>query len=358
MAVISVTERVPGRMAFGVVVLALFLLACCCGSVSTPRSDDSIRLPRRRLLGSAVGLSALAFAAACGADKVDPVGNRPGDSSPGNGGMQFAALETTLTDLERDAEVRLGVFAHDLVSGATYSRRDDERFAMCSTFKVYAVAAILRLRSEGGISLDAPVPIDPADIVSHSPVTGPAKGRTLTVGELCQATLVTSDNTAANLLLHQLGGPPAITEFSNSVGDPATLLDRWEPDLSSAEPGDIRDTTTPSGMGPGWEELLLGGALSDEDRTTLLDWMRGSITSDEQIRAGLPPEWTAADKTGSGSYGTVNDCGVVWSPEGAPLLLLLFSSSTVPDDSEIEGNKAVIADATAAVVSAVSAMTG
>lgn len=283
------------------------------------------------------------------------MGNRPGDSSSGSGGKQFAALETTLADLERGAEVRLGVFAHDLVSGATYSRRDDERFAMCSTFKVYAVAAILRMQSEGGISLQDPIFVDPADIVSHSPVTGPAQGRTLTVGELCRATLVTSDNTAANLLLYRLGGPPAITEFSNTVGDPATILQRWEPDLGSALPGDIRDTTTPSGMGPGWKELLLGGALSEEDRTMLLDWMRGSTTSDEQIRAGLPPGWTAADKTGSGDYGTINDCGVVWSPEGAPLLLLLFSSSTIPDDPEIEGNKAVIADTTAAVV---SAMTG
>lgn len=299
-----------------------------------------------------MGVSALAFAAACGADKVAPIDNRPGDSSPGNGDKQFAALESTLTDLERGAEIRLGVFAHDPVSGATYSRRDDERFALCSTFKVYAVAAILRLQAEGGISLAESVPIDPADIVSHSPVTGPARGNTLAVGELCQATLTQSDNTAANLLLHRLGGPPAITEFSHSVGDPATLLQRWEPDLGSAEPGDIRDTTTPSGMGPGWKELLLGAALSDEDRTILLDWMRGSTTSDQQIRAGLPSGWTAADKTGSGDYGTVNDCGVVWSPEGAPLLLLLFSSSTVPDDPEVEGNKAVIADATAAVVSA------
>jgi beta-lactamase class A len=46
----------------------------------------------------------------------------------------------------------------------------------------------------------------------------------MTLSELCQAALQVSDNTAANLLLHTVGGPPAVTAFARSIGDQRT---RW-----------------------------------------------------------------------------------------------------------------------------------
>ena len=67
----------------------------------------------------------------------------------------------------------------------------------------------------------------------------------MTVAELCGAAISSGDNTAANLLLEQLGGPVAVTRLSRSLGDTVTRLDRWEPELNSAEPGRVpRDTET------------------------------------------------------------------------------------------------------------------
>ncbi|WP_442800806.1 MULTISPECIES: serine hydrolase [unclassified Rhodococcus (in: high G+C Gram-positive bacteria)] len=225
-------------------------------------------------------------------------------------GARFAPLDAVLADLEERRRVRLGVLAHDPGRGLTYARRADDRFAMCSTFKVYAAAAILRLESQGSLRLD---------------------------------------NTAGNLLLRRLGGPTAVTAFARSLGDTVTTLDRWEPELNSAEPGDVRDTSTASGLARGYRELLLGSGLPAAGQQTLTGWMRASVTSGQRIRAGLPAGWTAADKSGAGRYGTVNDAGVLWSPDGSPLVLVLLSDSVtgLPDAAH---DNAAIAEATAVIV--------
>ena len=41
----------------------------------------------------------------------------------------------------------------------------------------------------------------------------------MTLAELCAAAVQVSDNTAGNLLLQTIGGPPAITAFARSIGD-------------------------------------------------------------------------------------------------------------------------------------------
>ncbi|MBB5122967.1 hypothetical protein AF335_14350 [Streptomyces eurocidicus] len=71
----------------------------------------------------------------------------------------------------------------------------------------------------------------------------------MTVGELCDATIRFSDNLAGNLLLRELGGPTAITRFCRSIGDRTTRLDRWEPELNTAEPSRVTDTTSPRAIG-------------------------------------------------------------------------------------------------------------
>lgn len=269
--------------------------------------------------------------------------------------VRLTALDRRLAEIEELHGVRLGVLAQSPVTGRTYSHRGGERFAMCSTFKVYAVAGILRLESRGQLRLDETVTVESADIVVNSPVTSEHQGRTMTVGRLCEAALTRSDNTAGNLLLRRLGGPGAVTEFARSVGDRATRLDRWEPELNSARRGDERDTTTAVGLGAGYRELLLGSGLPPQQQRTLAEWMRASVTSGKRMRAALPQGWTAADKTGGGFYGTVNDAGVVWSPEGEPLVLVILSDSTIGDPDVPLGDVPIVA-ATAALVEALTAV--
>lgn len=229
--------------------------------------------------------------------------------------------------LERRHNAFVGLYGVELASGRTVAHRDDDPFAVCSTFKAYAAARVLQKSQRGELQLTDSVYIDPASVARYSPVTGPKAGGSMTLAQLCEAALQRSDNTAGNLLLRAIGGPPAITEFARSIGDDSTRLDRWETELNSAEPGDPRDTSTPRAIGTGYRNLLTGTVLEPPQRGQLEDWMRGNVTSARSMRAGLPAGWTTADKTGAGDYGSTNDIGVAYGPDGMRLLLSVMTRS-------------------------------
>ncbi|GAA2560892.1 class A beta-lactamase [Mycolicibacterium diernhoferi] len=250
-------------------------------------------------------------------------------------------FEEQVRELEARYNAFIGLYAVNLESGATVASRADEAFALCSTFKTYAAAAVLQRVAAGELSLEQRLFVDPAALLPNSPVTGENAGHEMTLAELSQAALQRSDNLAANLLLETLGGPSAITAFARSIGDDRTRLDRWEIELNSAIPGDPRDTSTPRALATGYRNLLAGEALPAAQRELLDGWMRANQTS--SMRAGLPPGWTTADKTGSGDYGTTNDSGVAYGPDGTRLLLTIMTR-TQSADPEAEGLRPLIGE--------------
>jgi beta-lactamase class A len=244
------------------------------------------------------------------------------------------ALDDVWQKLEADSGGRLGVAVLDTESQTASSYRGDERFPMCSTFKLLAVAATLAKVESGKEQLARRISIEAADILAYAPVTKQhvgAEGQS--IGELCEAAIIWSDNTAANLLLRSLGGPSAVTDYARSLGDEVTRLDRIEPDLNEATPGDVRDTTTPRAMAANLKRLatenVLGGA-----RDQLVAWLVGCKTGDAKLRAGLPKTWRVGDKTGSGAYGSSNDVAVIWPADGRPPLIVTayLTGTTAPDD--------------------------
>ncbi|GGQ01271.1 class A beta-lactamase [Streptomyces roseolilacinus] len=281
---------------------------------------------RRAVLATGVG-AALAAAVAAAAPAHAAPG--PGPRGPG------ARVEGRLRALERTHEARLGAFAYDTGTGRTVLYRADERFPMASLFKALAVAAVLRDLDQGGEVLARRVHYTAQYVKDSgfSPVTerpeNVANG--MTVAELCEATLTRSDNAAGNLLLRELGGPTAVTRFCRSVGDGVTRLDRWEPELNSAEPWRVTDTTTPRAIGRTYGRLLLGDALAAHDRERLTRWMLANQTSGERFRKGLPADWLLADKTGGGGYGGNNDAGVAWPPGRPPVVLAVLTTRFTPD---------------------------
>ena len=76
-----------------------------------------------------------------------------------------------LVELERKSGGRLGVCVLDTASGLTLGHRMDERFAMCSTFKLPLAAAIMQRADQGKLNLDTFVAYTKADMVPHAPVT-------------------------------------------------------------------------------------------------------------------------------------------------------------------------------------------
>ena len=238
-----------------------------------------------------------------------------------------------LRTLETQSGGRLGVALHDTGSGAQLLHRADELFPLCSTFKLLLAAYVLHRVEQGAEGLERRVSYPASVLVTHSPRTAPhAEGATpgggMTVAQLCEATLVISDNAAANLLLARHGGPQGLTAWLRSQGDTQTRLDRWETELNSALPGDPRDTTTPQTMLATMHKILLGDALAPASRMQLQTWIRGNLTGDHALRAGLPVGWVVGDKTGSGDLATRNDVAIAW-PSGGRAPLLVASYLTV-----------------------------
>ena len=259
-----------------------------------------------------------------------------------------APSEQNYLDLEARDSARLGVSAIDLLSGSTETYRGDERFAFCSTFKVYAVGAVLAAVDAGTLRLSDTRTVTEEDKVPESAVDW-APGSVVTIADLASAALTKSDNTSGNLLIREAGGTAALTEFARSLGDNEFRLDRIEPELNTAIPGDPRDTTTPNSLAAGYRTLLDGDVLTPASRDQLMAWKADTQTSDARFRAAIPAQWTSADKTGTGSYGVSNDAGLLLGPDGQRILVVVLSTTTSGIENSPAMN-ALVTDATRAVV--------
>jgi len=235
---------------------------------------------------------------------------------------QIAAIEARLGG-------RIGVAGLDTGNGKRIDYRAEERFALCSTFKFLAAAAVLKRVDEKKEKLDRFVSYDAKDILEYAPVTkAHLKDGGMTLGALCAAAIEQSDNTAGNLLLEAIGGPAGLTNFARDLGDRVTKLDRKEPELNSAIPGDERDTTTPASILADVRQLLIGNPLSASSRQQIEAWLRANETGAAMIRAGIPTNWIVGDKTGRGANGATNDIAIVHPPDRAPILLAIYCVGT------------------------------
>ncbi|MDP9018048.1 MAG: class A beta-lactamase [Candidatus Eremiobacteraeota bacterium] len=254
-----------------------------------------------------------------------------------SGASVVAALgfpKTSFSQLEARYGGRLGVMAIHSGTGGRISHRSDERFPMCSTFKLLLVAAVLKRVDSGKEHLGRQIPYKKTDLLEYAPVTREhVQAGFMRVDALCAAAVEYSDNTAANLLLDAIGGPHQLTSYARSLGDPATRLDRNEPGLNSAVPGDVRDTTTPAAMAANLQKLLSGGTLSFASTRSLKTWLTASKTGGERIRAGVPSGWAVGDKTGTGSNGSTNDVAVLYPVTGSPIFVAAYyTGSASPAD--------------------------
>lgn len=230
---------------------------------------------------------------------------------------------------EQKLNARLGMAVIDTGSGETWSYRGAERFPLNSTHKAFLCAAILAKADKAELRMEQPVAIDPAKLVSYSPVTEKVpSGGQLTLRQLCAAAVSISDNSAANLLAQVIGGPPAYTAFMRSVGDNVSRLDRPEPDLNTALPGDPRDTTTPLAAASSLRNILFGDVLSARARAELTQWMREDQVADALLRSGLPQGWAIADKTGAGANGARSIVAAIWPPQQPPVVVTIYITET------------------------------
>ncbi|MFZ6990343.1 class A beta-lactamase [Curtobacterium sp. RRHDQ66] len=273
-------------------------------------------------------------------------------SAPAASTSASASVSTHSTDrafaaLEHQHDARLGVTAIDTASGHRVSYRSGERFPFASTNKTFIVAAVLAHDSDA--DLDTLVHYDRSDLLDYAPITSRFVDTGMTVRELIDAAMRFSDNTAANLLVERVGGPDAVEQYLRGIGDRTTNVDRVEPDLNEATPGDDRDTTTPAQFASDLRQVLLGKTLDTTDRTLLRDTMLDNTTGAGTVRAGVDPAWPVADKTGTGEYGVRNDIAVVYPAGRAPIVVVVM---TATDRSDAKADDPLVAAATKQAVAA------
>lgn len=301
-------DTLPRRMTLGVLVLCLVPLTACASSAADPVVTETT--------------------AASGDAAID---------SPTGRAKQFKALE-------RKFDAQLGVYALNTGTGREVTHRPDERFAYASTFKALAAGVVLHEHTPG--ELDEVVTYDKDDLAEHSPVTEKHVDTGMPLRDLAAAAVRQSDNTAANLLFDALGGPKELGAFlKKEVGDDVTQMDRYEPELNTATPGDPRDTSTPRALATDLRAFVLGDVLEKDDRAQLTKWMRTNETGATLIQAGVPNSWNVADKSGAGGYGTRNDIAVVWPGKGAaPIVVAVLSKKA---DKDAKRDDKLIAEAAA-----------
>ncbi len=253
-----------------------------------------------------------------------------------------AQVQQKLAALEKQSGGRLGVALINTADRSQILYRGDERFAMCSTSKTMVAAAVLKQSETQHDILQQKMVIKKTDLTNWNPVTEKYVDKEMTLAELSAAALQYSDNTAMNKLLEHLGGTSNVTAFARSIGDTTFRLDRKEPELNTAIPGDERDTTSPLAMAKSLHELTLGDALAGTQREQLVEWLKGNTTGGQSIRAGLPESWVVGDKTGGGDYGTTNDIAVIWPEDRAPLILVTYFTQPQQD---AKGRKDILAAA-------------
>ena len=255
-------------------------------------------------------------------------------------------LAAQVDGLETASGGRLGLALFSQDHGLVFAHRGEERFAMCSTFKLALAAMALDTPGVRNERLD----FGADDVLSYAPY---AKERAqigwMSGMEAAHHAVTLSDNTAANLLLARLGGPEAFTAWLRDFGDRVTRLDRNEPTLNENAPGDARDTTTPGAKAELVGNLLWGERLSASDRLILRDWLVETPTGAARLRAGLPDNWNAGDKTGTcggEEQPEFNDIAVFETPAGSRYVLAAFLDRPTGTSAEAE---AVLANAARAV---------
>ncbi|WP_277927464.1 class A beta-lactamase Bla1 [Bacillus cereus group sp. BfR-BA-01383] len=287
-----------------------------------------------------LGLSITSLAAFTGGSLQVEAKEKPGQVKHKN-----HATYQEFAQLEKKFDARLGVYAIDTGTNRTIAYRPNERFAFASTYKALAAGVLLQQNSID--KLNEVITYTKADLVEYSPVTEKHVDTGMTLGEIAEAAVRSSDNTAGNILFHKIGRPEGYEKALRQIGDRVTMSDRLETELNEAIPGDIRDTSTAKAIATNLKAFTVGNALPDHKRKVLTEWMKGNATGDKLIRAGVPTDWIVGDKSGAGSYGTRNDIAIVWPPNRAPIIIAILSSK---DEKEDTYDNQLIAEAAEVIV--------
>jgi beta-lactamase class A len=222
-----------------------------------------------------------------------------------------------------------GVWAHALASGETIQWNAQEVFPAASTIKLPILYEVYRQASEGRFRLTDTLTATAEEIVGGSGVLKDlTPGLTLSIRDLATLMIAVSDNTAANLLIDQVG-IDSVNHSLQDLGLRATVL---EHKLMRAAPGASVNRSTPAELGHLMTLIATHAVLTPAACEELLEILRRQHYTDQITRriaefdgfveAGTEPAMTVASKSGS-VRGTRNDVAFVESPQCRYVLAMM-----------------------------------
>lgn len=316
-------------------------------------------------------------------------------ASPAFADWDKAKLDKEIAAIERQSKGRLGVALLDLKDRKTWSHRGTESFPMQSVFKWPLAIAALQAVEAGKFKLDDKIIIKRSEFsLYHSPLAKAFKGESnaYSLRELIALAAGESDNTAADILMREIGGPKAVTAMLKTGGVQGISVDRYErqfqPEvfglpgfswtdvidepayrakLSALDPKkrqaalqaalkDKRDSATPDASVLFVEAQAKGNWLRDPAHSALIDRIVTETKSGpDRIRAGLPEGTRFAHKTGlgltmDGINHATNDIGLVTLPNGRVFAIAVYLAGSTADAKEREAAHAAVAKAAVAAL--------
>ncbi len=304
------------------------------------------RAPTPLRLAAVVALLAATAVRPAAAQRVQLHGDDPG----------LAGLAAEVERLAEAARGVVGVAAHHLETGRGFTLHGDRPFPMASTYKVPIAVRILSMVDAGRIALDDLIEIEQRDVYLTASTISDLiddPGLQISIHNLLEMMLQTSDNIATDVLMRVAGGSSAVTASMAEAGIDGIRVDRptWAlianwlgaADVGEAnriEPGpyrellmaertdadvaalnavfnaDPRDTATPAAMAELLTRIWNRELLSEESSALLIDIMYRCQTGEGRLKGVLPPGTRVAHKTGTIGQ-TTNDVGIIDLPGDA-----------------------------------------
>ena len=216
----------------------------------------------------------------------------------------------------------VGYVIKDFKSGRIASANADLAFPSASLIKFPILCAAFQAVEERRMSLSAPVTLQRADRKGGSGVLKFSRAGTVyTNRELLEAMIDRSDNTAADLIVRQLGYEYLQKTFI-ALGLQDTVIGPEGFKLTSRRVHQD-NMTSPRDMAFLLEKIYKRELVSPEASDQMLDIMKHQHLRDRLPRF-LPSGWEIAHKTGL-LRKACHDVGIVFSPKGDYMVCVLTS---------------------------------
>ena len=186
------------------------------------------------LVSTASPVAARRRAAPTPAPAVSAIPTPTPTATPLSETARLAHLQADLDTIARTARGRLGIAVVDIATGKRVSVRGDESFPLASVVKLAIATVAFRMSDQRKLDLDERITVTRGDLRASSVIAQDhPHGASLVVWELIRAMLVTSDNTASDVILRRVGGPSNVNAILRRLGVANLIVRKSEAELAA-----------------------------------------------------------------------------------------------------------------------------